>query len=100
MFIKSYKSLKKRFDNEKEALLCLITNDYVNKYINCDKCDHKTKQNLSKKLCKYYKCRKVLSPLKGTIFNNLTLPFEYSITHIISLSWESIFFLYSIKFAN
>ena len=57
-------------------LLYLISNDYVNKYINCDKSDYKTKLNLIKKLyiCKYYKCKKALSPLKGTIFNNLTLP--------------------------
>ena len=43
--------------------------------INYDKCIYKIKLNLSKKLylCKYYKCRKTIYPLKGTIFNNLTL---------------------------
>ena len=42
------------FDDEKEALLYLINNDYVNRYINCDKCDYKTKLNSNKKL---YVCK-------------------------------------------
>ena len=76
MFIEPYIFLKKMFDDEKEALLRLVNNDYVNKYINCKKCGHETKLNLNKKLyvCKYHKCRKALTPLKGTIFINLTLP--------------------------
>jgi transposase-like protein len=76
MFIESYKSLKKVFDDEKEALLYLIENNYVNKYLKCEKCNHDAKLNLNKKLyvCKFYKCRKAISPLKGTIFNKLTLP--------------------------
>jgi hypothetical protein len=75
------------FDDEKVALLYLISNDYVNKYINCDKNDYKTKLNLIKKLyvCKYYKCRKTLSPLKGTIFNNLTLPLNIQLHNILYL---------------
>ena len=32
MFIEPYKSLKKMFNDEKEVLLYLINNDYVNKY--------------------------------------------------------------------
>ena len=39
MLIEPYKSLKKMFDDKKEALLNLINNDYVDKYIDCDKCD-------------------------------------------------------------
>jgi 16S rRNA G966 N2-methylase RsmD len=86
MFIEPYKSLKKIFDDEKEALLYLISNDYVNKHIKCNKCEHETKLNLNKKLyvCRYYKCRKAISPLKGTIFNNLTLPLNTQL-HILYL---------------
>ena len=61
MFIKPYKAslVEKILDDEKEALVYLIINDYANKYINCDKCGRKTKLNLIKLyVCKYYKCRK------------------------------------------
>lgn len=84
MFIESYKSLKKIFDDEKESLLYLIEHDYVNTYLKCSKCDHETKLNLNKKLyvCKFYKCRKAISPLKGTIFNKLTLPLNIQL-HVL-----------------
>jgi hypothetical protein len=60
MFIEPYKSLKKIFDDEKEALLYLIENNYVNHYEKCLKCNHDIKLNINKKLyvCRFYKCRK------------------------------------------
>lgn len=86
MFIESYKSLKNIFDNEDEALNYLIVNNYVNKFDKCKKCEHDTILNLKKKLyvCKYYKCRRALSPLKGTIFNKLRLPLNIQL-HILYL---------------
>lgn len=86
MFIESYKSLKNIFDNEDEALTYLIVNNYVNKFDKCKKCEHDTILNLKKKLyvCKYYKCRRALSPLKGTIFNKLRLPLNIQL-HILYL---------------
>ncbi len=41
---------------------------------------------LNKKLyvCRFYKCRKAISPLKGTIFNKLTLPLNIQL-HILYL---------------
>ena len=86
MFIESYKSLKNIFDNQDEALNYLIENNYVNKFDKCKKCEHDTILNLKKKLyvCKYYKCRRALSPLKGTIFNKLRLPLNIQL-HILYL---------------
>lgn len=84
MFIEPYKSLKKIFDDEKEALLYLIENNYVNHYEKCLKCNHDIKLNINKKLyvCRFYKCRKAISPLKGTIFNKLTLSLNIQL-HIL-----------------
>jgi transposase-like protein len=86
MFIESYKSLKHIFDNEDDALEYLIKNNYVNKIEKCNECGHDMKLNLKKKLyvCKYYKCRKAISPLKGTIFSKLRLPLNIQL-HILYL---------------
>lgn len=86
MFIESYKNLKHIFDNEDNAINYLIENNYVNKFDNCDKCNHSMKLNIKKKLyvCKYYKCRKALSPLQGTIFNKLRLPLNIQL-HVLYL---------------
>jgi len=84
MFIEKYKNLKKIFDDEKESLLYLIRNDYVNHYEKCSKCNHDMKLNINKKLyvCRFYKCRKAISPLKGTIFHKLTLPLNIQL-HVL-----------------
>jgi transposase-like protein len=76
MFVEPYSKLKEIFDDENKALLYLIKNNYVNEYKICDKCNKETNLNLNKKLyiCKYYKCRKSISPLNGTIFNKMKLP--------------------------
>jgi transposase-like protein len=86
MFIESYQSLKKVFDNESEALNYLIKNNYINKYLKCDKCGKDTTLNFKKKLyvCKFYKCRKAFSPLRNTIFNKLRLPINIQL-HILYL---------------
>lgn len=86
MFIESYKSLKHIFDNEDDALEYLIKNNYVNKIEKCNECGHDMKLNLKKKLyvCKYYKCRKAISSLKGTIFSKLRLPLNIQL-HILYL---------------
>jgi len=86
MFIESYKDLKHIFDSEQEALKYLIENKYVNQFNKCNICHNDTKLNLNKKLyvCKYYKCRKAISPLKETIFNKLRLPLNIQL-HILYL---------------
>ncbi|KAI8063946.1 hypothetical protein BDF21DRAFT_427850 [Thamnidium elegans] len=86
MFIESYQNLKHIFDNEDNALNYLIENKYVNKFDKCSICNYDMKLNFKKKLyvCKYYKCRKALSPLKGTIFNKLRLPLNIQL-HILYL---------------
>lgn len=86
MFIESYKNLKHIFDNEDNALNYLIENKYVNTFDKCGICNYDMKLNFKKKLyvCKYYKCRKALSPLKGTIFNKLRLPLNIQL-HILYL---------------
>ncbi|CAO3648500.1 unnamed protein product [Mucor hiemalis] len=86
MFIEPYKSLKHIFHNEDDALEYLIKNNYVNKIEKCKECFCDMKLNLKKKLyvCKYYKCRKAISPLKGTIFSELKLPLNLQL-HILYL---------------
>ena len=87
MFIEFFKNLKHIFDNEDDTLNYLIENKFVNKFDNCNKCNHDTKLSFMRKtyVCKYYKCRKALSlSLKGTIFNNLKLPLNIQL-HILFL---------------
>src|SRR6478735_2023591 len=86
MFIEPYKSLKHIFHNEDDALEYLIKNNYVNKIEKCKECYYDMKLNLKKKLyvCRYYKCRKAISPLKGTIFSELKLPLNLQL-HILYL---------------
>jgi transposase-like protein len=86
MFIEPYNSLKHIFHNEDDALEYLIKNNYVNKIEKCKECFYDMKLNLNKKLyvCRYYKCRKAISPLKGTIFGELKLPLNLQL-HILYL---------------
>jgi len=84
MFVEPYHKLKNLFDNEDDALLYLLRNDYINEYKTCNKCGSETKLYLNKKLfiCKSYKCRKSISPLNGTIFSKLKLPLNIQL-HIL-----------------
>jgi hypothetical protein len=84
MFIEPYKILKHLFDNEDKALMYLVDNNYVNKYEKCYKCNTDMKLYLNKKLyiCKSYKCRKSLSPFKGTIYGKMKLPINIQL-HIL-----------------
>jgi transposase-like protein len=84
MFIEPYKILKHLFDNEDKALMYLVDNNYVNKYEKCYKCNTDMKLYLNKKLyiCKNYKCRKSLSPFKGTIYGKMKLPINIQL-HIL-----------------
>ena len=50
MFIEPYSKLKEIFDDENNALLCLIKNDYVNENKICDKCNKETNLNLKKNI--------------------------------------------------
>lgn len=76
MFIESYRKLKHIFDNEENAIMYLIENNYINKYDICNNCNSEMKLYTKEKLfkCKNYKCRKSISPFKGTIFSKMKLP--------------------------
>jgi transposase-like protein len=76
MFIEPYRKLKHVFDNEENAIMYLIENNYVNKYDKCMKCNSEMKLYIKEKIykCKNYKCRKSVSPFKGTIFSKMKLP--------------------------
>jgi ssDNA-binding Zn-finger/Zn-ribbon topoisomerase 1 len=86
MLVEPYEKLKEIFDDDKKALLYLITNGYVSGYKNCSSCGNDIILNLNKKLyvCRNYKCRKAISPLKGTIFNKMKLPLNIQL-HLLHL---------------
>lgn len=85
MFTEPYINLKKIFDNEENALLYLIENNYINKFETCRICDSKTKlyTNIKVYKCKNYKCRKSYSPLSGTIFSKMKLPLNIQL-HLLN----------------
>ena len=81
MFIELYRNLKHVFGNEENAILYLIENNYINIYDKCKEWNYDMKLYVKEKLykCKNYKCRKAISPLKGTIFSKLKLPINIQV---------------------
>jgi transposase-like protein len=81
MFIEPYRKLKHVFDNEDDAILYLIENNYINKYDKCKECNYDMKLYIKEKLykCKNYKCRKAISPFKDTIFSKMKLPINIQV---------------------
>jgi hypothetical protein len=102
MFIEPYKSLKHIFHNEDDALEYLIKNNYVNKIEKCKECCYDMKLNLKKKLyvCKHYKCRKAISPLKGTIFSELKLPLNLQLHILYLFLGKALLIVYIFKLTN
>lgn len=84
MFLEPYRILKHLFDDEEKAFMYLIKNNYVNKYDNCNMCNHEMKFYIKKKLyiCRNYRCRKSKSPFNRTIFSKMKLPLNIQL-HII-----------------
>jgi hypothetical protein len=56
MFIEPYRKLKHVFDNEENAIIYLIENNYINKYDICNICNHDMKLYIKEKVfkCKSY----------------------------------------------
>ena len=81
MFIELYRNLKHVFGKEENAILYLIENNYINIYDKCKEWNYDMKLYVKEKLykCKNYKCRKAISPLKGTVFSKLKLPIHIQV---------------------
>lgn len=97
MFIELYKNLKHVFGNEENAILYLIENNYINIYDICKEWNYDMKLYVKEKL---YKCRKAISPLKGTVFSKLKLPINIQVHLLYEFLKKNSFNYFIIKFRN